>query len=289
MSFPGVRALANSLDTGATWTSWIHKTGGPTAGTAGRWCDASMGAGIPKYNAYVGAQLAATALANEGNAGIYLGPAPGAGKTKHLNSLQLQSTSTTLAPAWFVLADYLMFYPLVDGDSTDQQDMDNTATLPRYASGDGVQCMVVVTTPMAASATATVSYTNQAGASGRLSTFAIIASTNVGVIASSSGASAAAGSVSAFIPLAGGDTGIRSIESITLLAGAGGFFSLVLVKPMATLQLRENVTASEVTQLTQRANLPQVFDGAYLNYLYITNQTGTPVTLRGFVEFAWST
>ena len=283
----GVRALATALENGATWTSWIHKTGGPTAGTAGRWCDASMGAGIPKYNAYVGSQLTATALANEGNAGIYLGPDPGAGLTRHINALQLQSTSTTLAPAWFVLADYLLFYPLVDGDSTDQQDMDNTAPLPRYADGAGVQCMVVVTTPMAANAVATVSYTNQAGVAGRTSTFQVIASTNVGVIASSSDSSGAAGSVGPFIPLASGDTGIRSIESITLSSGAGGFFALVLVRPLANLQLRENVTATEIMQLPQRATLPRVFDGAYLNFIYITNQTGTPTTLRGFVEFAW--
>lgn len=283
----GVRALATALDNGATWTSWIHKTGGPTAGTAGRWCDASMGAGIPKYNAYVGSQLTATALANDGNAGIYLGPDPGAGLTRHINALQLQSTSTTLAPAWFVLADYVLFYPLVDGDSTDQQDMSNSATLPRYADGAGVQCMVVVTTPMAANAVATVSYTNQAGVAGRTSTFQVIASTNVGVIASSSDSSGAAGSVGPFIPLASGDTGIRSIESITLASGAGGFFALVLVRPLAHLQLRENVTATEIMQLPQRATLPRVFDGAYLNFIYITNQTGTPTTLRGFVEFAW--
>lgn len=283
----GVRALADALDNGATWTSWIHKTGGPTAGTAGSWCDASMGAGIPKYNAYVGSQLTATALSNEGNAGIYLGPDPGAGLTRHINALQLQSTSTTLAPAWFVLADYLLFYPLVDGDSTDQQDMSNSATLPRYADGAGVQCMVVVTTPMAANAVATVSYTNQAGVTGRTSTFQVIGSTNVGVIASSSNSSGAAGSVGPFIPLTSGDTGIRSIESITLASGAGGFFALVLVRPLAHLQLRENVTATEIMQLPQRATLPRVFDGAYLNFIYITNQTGVPTTLRGFVEFAW--
>lgn len=283
----GVRALSDAYETGATWTSWVHKTGGPTSGTAGRWCDASMGAGIPKYNAYVGGQLAATALNNEGNAGIYLGPTPASGLTRHIAATQLQSTSTTLAPAFFVLADYLLFYPLIDGDSTDQQDMYNTATLPRYADGAGVQCMVVVTTPMAANAIATVRYTNQAGVSGRTSSFQVIASTNVGVIASSSNVSGAAGSVSPFIPLASGDTGIRSIESITLSSGAGGFFALVLVRPLVHLQLRENVTATEVVQLLQRATLPRVFDGAYLNFLYITNSTGTPVTLRGFVEFAW--
>jgi hypothetical protein len=225
-------------------------------------------------------QFAATPLIGSGNDGVYLGP----GSDRYLSKIGLHSTSATIAPATFVLCDYLMHYPLVDGDDTAQQDLDNTATLPRYTSGDGVQCMAVCTTPMASNVTCTVSYTNSAGVSGRLVTFNLLATTVVGCIVSTP---SAANVASPFIPLASGDKGMRSIESITLAAGAGGFFALVLVKPLATVNMREQNTFTEMEGIRQRASMPSIKDGAYLNFIYQSNNTGSAVPLRGFLEFAW--
>jgi hypothetical protein len=287
MPFRNVAALAASASEGKLWTSFIHKTGGPASFSANRWGDMSMGAGTPKYNAYVGTQFAATPLIGNGNDGIYAGPALLAGETRHLHRMMLQSTSTTLHPATFLLCDYLMHYPLIDGDDTAQQDLDNTATLPRYTDGAGVQMMGVITTPMAANAVMTVSYTNQAGVSGRTSTSAALFGTVVGTVLSAANSSTAANSASPFLPLASGDTGVRSIESVTLSSGAGGFFALVLVKPIAQLSLREGVTANEVEQLRQRGSVPEIKAGAYLNLIYCTAQAGTAVTLRGEFDFVW--
>lgn len=288
MAFTGVRQLAASLDDdGANWTSWLYKSGGPASFGAGRWGDLSMGAGVPKYNAYVGSQFEATQRFGVGNDGIYLGPTPPAGQKKHLSRLLLQSSSTTLAPAHFVLCDYLLFYPLIDGDDTGQQDLVNAVGLPRYVDGKNVRCAVVCTTPMSANAVASVSYTNQDGTPGRTSTSSLQFSTAVGAVVSSSNSSGAAGSVAPFLPLDNGDSGVRSIESVTLSTPAGGFFALVLVRPLASIQLRELNTASEITLLTQRAGLPEVVDGAYLNFLYLAGQNGTAVPLRGALEFAW--
>lgn len=284
MPIASVRHIATAIeDDGARWTSWIHKTGGPVPVTTGSWNDMSMGAGIPKYNAYVGNQTTATPLTGNGNNGIYLGPAPEAGQAKYLHGIGLQTTGTGV-PAYVVFCDYLMCYPLVDGDSVDQQDMENTASLPRYTDGVGVRCMAVVTTPMASNADVTVSYTNQAGTSGRTSTFKIQFTTTVGGIVSSSDAINTTGRGSPFIPLANGDTGIRSIEAVTLAASAGGFFALVLVKPLASIQLGETLTFSEITQFTNRASIPKLEEGAYLNMIYNTAVAGTSALLRGYVE-----
>lgn len=290
MAFNGLRDFSDALDSeGATWTSFIHKTGGPTnVGLSGRWADMSMGAGIPKYNAYVGSQLVATPLTGAGNDGIYCGPAPASGLQKYVHAFSLMTTATgaTGVPSYWTLADYLMFYPLIDGDNTDLQEMDNTATVPRYAEGG--QCMVVCTTPMSANATCTLSYTNQAGVAGRSTSFSIIASAAVGCIVSSSNTSSAAGSVSPFIPLASGDSSITKIDGITLLTPAGGFFALVIVKPLCNLQLREQNTQTEITQAMMRGGvLPEVKSGAYLNLFYNTSGSGSALTLRGSVEFAW--
>jgi hypothetical protein len=68
-----------------------------------------------------------------------------------------------------VLCDYLLFYPFVDESVTDEQIMDNTATLPRYTDGDGVQMMAVVVAAQVGGGTFTVNYTNSDGVSGRTS------------------------------------------------------------------------------------------------------------------------
>lgn len=289
MPFRTIRAYADAMDaTGATWTSWVWKTGGPASFGAGRWGDLSMGAGTPKYNAYVGTQAAATPLIGVGNDGIFTGPAPSAGQTKHLHQIFIQSSSTTLAPARFTLCDYLMHYPLIDGDDTAQQDLDNTQTLPRYTSGEGVQCMIVCTTPMVANASATLNYTNSDGVPGRTVTFQVLSTTVVGCIVSSADNSGAANSASPFVPLANGDKGIRSIQSITLTTGSAGFFAIVLVKPLAHVQVRESLTVTELDGVTQRGgSVPQIYDGAYLNFIYQPGQSGTAVSLRAGLTYVW--
>lgn len=288
MPFRNMRALAQSLDDdGANWTSFFFKTGGPASFGAGRWGDMSMGAGTPKYNAYVGVQATATPLFGVGNDGIYAGPLPAAGETKHLHAMQLQSNSGTIAPALFLLCDYLLHYPLIDGDDTAQQDLDNTLALPRYSDGAGVQAMLVCTTPMVTNGNVTIRYTNSDGVAGRVSTFSIMSSTVVGALVCSPNTSAGAGSFSPFIPLQGGDKGIRYIESVTHQTPVGGFYALVLVRPLASIQLREANTATEIEQFRQRGDLPEIRSGAYLNFIYMAGQNGTAVNLRGHLHFVW--
>jgi len=264
--------------------AFFHKTSAPTA-AAGAWIDLSMGAGTPKYNAYVGSQATATPLVGSGNDGIYLGANPTTGKNRYISTVLLQGTSTSLAPAFVMLMDYLMCYPIIDGDNTDLQEMDNTLTLPRYATGDGVQCMIVCTTPMTADAVITISYTNQAGVADRLSTFRLVATANVGNIVSASDSSAVAGRRSAFIPLAGGDSGIRSIEGVTLSTGSGGFFVMVLVKPLTHVQMLEVGVPAEIQHIPQRAGVvPKLENGAYLNMIALVNNTAAIAPFRGHIQ-----
>jgi hypothetical protein len=286
MSFNGIAPLAAAVaENGREWQSFFFKTSVPAPG-AGRWADASVGAGIPIYNAYVGVQLEATPVTGSGNRGIYTGPQPASGQTKHIHALQAVSVSAGV-PLYMLLADYLLFYPLIDGDNTDQQTMDNALTLTRYTSGEGVRCMIVVQTPMAQNGTVTMSYTNSAGVSGRTTTFGVNLSSVIGCIVNTSSSSNAATAESPFVPLANGDKGIRSIESVTVAGAPGGFFNAVLVKPLAHLQLRENGTAAEKIMVPQSASCPQVENGAYLNWI-INNASATAPLLRGVVHFAWS-
>lgn len=285
MTIANVRQYVGAWENGAQWSSFFFKTGAPAALAAGRWVDLSMGAGIPTYNAYVGGQLESTALVGTANKSIYPGAPAASGQKKYLWGAGA-STAAAAVPATLMCADYLMFYPLVDGDNTDLQETITVNTLPRYASGDGVMAAIVCTTPMTGNATLVMSYTNQAGVSGRTSSSTIIFSTTVGNICSSSNTSAAAGSVSPFLPLQSGDTGIRSIESFTLASPSGGLFSVVLVKPLANILLREQNVYREIQFFKEMSVLPEIQNGAFLNFFALCGTT-TSLTLRGELQFIW--
>lgn len=100
-----------------------------------------------------------------------------------------------------------------------------TAALTRYTSGEGVHAALVVHSSVGNTATtATVSYTNQAGTSGRTSTAVVFGGTGFREIGSL-----------IRIPLQAGDTGVQSVESVTLAAtsGTAGNFGVLLYKPLA--------------------------------------------------------
>jgi hypothetical protein len=285
MSIEGIRQLADALDGGANWISFFSKTSGP-ASFGVRWADLSMGAGQPKYNAYVGGQAEATRRFGAGNDGIYLGPTPLPGQEKRLTTAQIQTTSTTLTPAALLLADTVLFYPLIDGDDTELQALDNPVTLPRYTTGAGLRMFAVCTTPMTADAVVSVSYTNNRGVAGRLSVCRLAASTVVGCIVSAVDSSTGATRVGPWLPLADGDAGVRSIQSVQMQTASGGFFAIVLVRPLVSLALPESTTPAE-TDFRNWGKAPRVFDGAYLNFIYAAGLNGTAVPFRGFLEFAW--
>lgn len=286
MAFSRIAQLADSAsDGGKVWTSFMHKTTSPVLGAAANWADGSVGAGIPRYNAYVGTQGEFTALEGSGNFGLYTGPTPASGEDKVIVDVQLQCSTATMAPSYYMLLDYLGHYGLVDCDSTDQQDQTSTG-LTRYTSGEGVQIMPVCTVPQTATATCTVSYTNQAGTSGRTATFYVNAA-NIGTINCAADATAGAGQRTPFVPLAGNDGGVRSIQAVTFSASAGGFLSLVLVKPLLQAVMRESPTVSEKTPYIHNAMLPKVQPGACLNYIFTSGGSAVSSVVRGHVTFAW--
>jgi hypothetical protein len=99
-----------------------------------------------------------------------------------------------------------------------------TAALTRSTSGVGVMAAVeIYTTIGTTQTTATVSYTNQAGTSGRTSQPFLIGGTGY----------REAGKMIPIMPQ-NGDTGFRSIESLTLLASTltAGYFGITLFKPI---------------------------------------------------------
>jgi hypothetical protein len=104
-----------------------------------------------------------------------------------------------------------------------------TAALTRHTGGDGVRIGIIIYATHGTTATTiSVRYTNQAGTANRTSTVTSFGGTGfreVGRLIQ--------------IPLEAGDTGVRSVEGVTLTAttGTAGNFGVCLFKPLMTFSL----------------------------------------------------
>lgn len=275
MGFSGFSKIGQAFaDEGKFHYQYVTKTLTPNPGTAGYFVDMNQTGGQPVYNAFAGSQTSFTPLEGSGNRGVYPGNFID-GSSKHLikwQALNPNGSGSTGAPDTVTLCDYLGFYPLVDCDNVDVQDMDNTQSLTRYTDGAGVRLVMIVQAPMTATAPITVTYTNQAGVTGRTVTKNLVPGLNIGVCATGTGTGVI--SSTPFFPLAGGDTGIRSIESVQLGAAAGGFICLALVKPLADIQLYEANVPTERVFGFEKQVPPEIKPGAYLNFLILRSGTG---------------
>lgn len=254
------------------------------ASVAGHWVDLSMAAGNPKPNYYPTAPLTAAVL--PGFEGIFHGDdkSPSA---KYLTELMLCTASASLVGAYKLL-DYLLYYPLIELDNVDAQPMTNIVALPRYATGEGVRAMMVATAPTTGSGTFTYGYINQAGAAktSPVHTCASVALAAATLVTSEQGT--AAGGMP-FMLLAEGDTGIRAITGVQMLNPDGGLGTIVLVKPLLDVAIREINTPSEKSMQVHAEGLPEIKDGAYLNLIMNCAASVATGVLVGRADFAWST
>jgi len=188
------------------------------------------------------------------------------------------------------LLDYIGFYGFIDESVLGEQFLDNTAPLPRHADGAGVQLMPVVVAGQTGGQPFTVSYTNQDGVAGRTTTSVLMSTQFVnGTILCSQNGGATYPHAGPFLPLQTGDTGVRSVQSVTI-GGIGdvGLFALVLVKPLASISLYEITAASETDFLLDAATMPVIEDDAYLNFIALPTGTLSGAPIIGILETTWN-
>lgn len=276
MGLLGFNQIGKAMhDEGKFHYQYVYKASLPNPSAVNYFIDANQSTGLPKYNPFAGPELTSVPLVGAGNAGIYPGNFID-GKSKYLIQFQVLNNNT-LNSEYLYLNDYLMFYPLIDCDNIDEQVMTNIEPLPRYASGEGVRIVLVATAPMVQTAPVTILYTNSEGVSGRSVTVNVIPAPAIGVCATAGGGTAGTVSqASPFIPLAGGDKGVRSIDSITFGSGAGGFIVACLVKPLANIMIYELNVSSEITYGYNQLKPPEILPGAYLNFLVHHNSAAVP-------------
>ena len=280
--FRNVAALAAAHDAGRTHFCSIRKVPSQ-ASVSGNWVDLSMAAGNPKPQYYASAPLVAAAL--DGFEGIFHGDAK-APATKHLTDIGLMTPTAALVGR-YVLLDYLIYYPFVDGDSLDTQTLTTIVQLPRYASGDGVMVMAVASAPTAGGGTLTFNYVDQNDNVKTSPTVSFnVTAANIATIVTSEQAQVSGGRP--FLPLAEGSTGVKNINSVTFSVASGGLIALVLVKPLADLYVADVSTMAEKSFVTMQPGAPRIYDGAYLNLILCCSGSVAAGQLAGFAKFAWS-
>lgn len=294
MGFAAISEYAEADEAGQVWVSTFRKAVASAASTTNSWIDYTYFAGSPVANFYASTPLTAALI--ESDKGIYTGgnvdPA-----TKHIKNLMLMSaasgtTSVTNGRQQIALCDYLLYYPFIDTDAIgEEQVLDNTVTLPRYGSG---QVVAVAQSAASAIGQFTFNYTNQDGVSGRVSqnNYTFIVAGGGQVV----GASGAGASYNPFCYLQAGDSGVKSIESVTFTAAGGGLMCLVIVKPLiksaVTEECRTNNAAfgscTELASIIHQAGAPRVRDGAVLGLL-ASGYAGSLASsiLAGALEVVW--
>ena len=284
MSFNTVSRFASAYNEGRRWmTSWRKSPS--QISTAGIWFDLSMSPGNPVPQYYASAPYVAVQMLRSDQGGIPVAQSVTPSVQVLRNTMQMTATSTAL-PMPMILCDYLLYYPFIDEGTTDQQDLTNTATLPRYTDGKGVQVMAVSVAGRTGGQSFFITYTNQDGTAGRISQTVIMttAAANGNIITS---ATATAGAAGPFIPLQAGDSGVRSIQSVTMLGTDVGLFTLVLVKPLSQVQIRGIDAPVENDHFITKASAPIIYDNAYLNFICLPQGSLAATTLLGIIETAW--
>ena len=211
---------------------------------------------------------------------------------KHIINASAYTAAATVAPCVLMLVDMLAVYPITTTTTTGAQTMLGTQTLPRYADGKGVRAYLAPSVVMGAGTpTVQLNYTNTDSVAARLTptTPSLPIINTAAPVGSIAHAGTGAGKFGPFLPLASGDQGILSVQSINFSATmTSGAMNLVLCKPLMTLPITTLGVASERDLVNQLPSMPRIYDGAVLNWLMYAG-AATPVNsaLYGHLDFAW--
>ena len=291
MAIQSIDNLITAISAGQTTRYDWNKITGGSAYTLGGWFDMSSLGGLPIANAWAGTALAWTACTESTGNGTQIFGIPHGGNvstdTKHILNVNAWATAATGVPGTLMLVDLQGYYPGISNNTTSAQTLTGTPSL-RYTNGAGVRAYMVQTAVAGATAqNFNMSYTDQDGNTGNTMpvTVACTASSIVGRLNPSG---VAANNYGPFLPLASGDSGIRSVQTVTMSAANTGTFALCLARPLATITLSVAGLMTEKDLLNQIPSLPQIQDGACLVWLWGAGAaTAASTTFAGGLEFVW--
>jgi hypothetical protein len=286
MGFSTVSAITNAYNSGSCWQGYYYKATAPSLG-ANVWTDLSNATGTPVYQPYIGSPLEATAAIGTNNSYMFTGPTPPAGQQKYLLNWSIGGYGGGASGAAFILYDLLLYYPFVDGTNITEQFFDNAVTLPRYTSGEGVYPVFISQTPGSIGAvTCDLNYTNSKDVAGRTLKMGVGNGVTIGRIMNLANNTTSASTP--FIQIQNGDTGVKSIESVTFNSSVGGFVTVALVKPIAQISHQEQGTLIEKNYIREGFVLPEIINGAALQIMFNQQSgAGSMGTITSYFETVW--
>lgn len=293
MAIQSIDNLINSISAGKTTRFDWNKITGGAAYTAGRWYEMLSLAGSPVATAFPGTALTWVTCTESTGDGTNAFGIPHGGNVstdlKHLLNMAAWGTAATSVPSTLMLVDVQGYYPGINMNSNTSQTLLGTPSL-RYTNGVGLRAFLAVRATTGATAhNLSMSYTNQAGTSGRTLPVTV-ACTASAIVPHITHSGTAANNYGPFLPLAQGDTGIQSVQSVQLSAASGtaSTSALVIVKPLAQITIGVAALMTEKDLLNQIPSIPQIKDGACLGWLLGAGAaTAASTTFAGQTEFVW--
>jgi hypothetical protein len=288
--------LLRAYDAGRFHSQRFIKTGVGQAGDA-KWQDWAFQAGQPAYDARIGVSNTFTPVVAVKNDALYFPDIP-AGMERKLHKLFLYTKASNASQATvdFVLYDLVGYYPLIDGDSTDPQDMNNTLTLPRYTDGKGLQLVMVNhVAPAVQGGLMTLDYTDSQGLDHSI--VRGVAWNGQNFVASGVSSAVGGGGQGPLVVSLEID-GIQRVNRVTYSTPPGGLHCLYLIKPLAQFQHYHDALLQADTSGVKSAievdfalkdgwRMPVIKDGAHLSFFYRCNGGGRNNTFFGAADFIW--
>ena len=285
--------LLAAYDAGRFHSQRFIKTGAGQANDT-RWQDWAFQAGQPAYDARIGVSNTFTPISAVRNDAIYFPDIP-AGMQRMLHRITVvpKASNASQASIDFVLYDLVGYYPLIDGDSTDPQDFDNTLPLPRYADGKGLRLVMVNhVSPAVVAGRMLLEYTDSTGAAQTLDTLV----PNNGINTACCGVNTVGTGSMANLMLPTLD--VRSVQRITYTVPPGGLHCIYVIKPLAQFQHWHDALLQADTSgvksgievdfaLKDGWRMPVIQDGAHLSFFYRNNGGGRNTTFFGAADFIW--
>lgn len=230
------------------------KAGGGTAKGAGSWHSMWAVAGLPGAGAAQGSVNGAIPTDATTGAYPFVNPAGGA-----LSYCARLACSATLQ-CHVLIYDRLWHNSGLSATLTSLQSITQPA-LTRWTTGEANELWIEIYTATTASATVTVTYTNQAGTGSRTTTVVIPAATIAGQMIP--------------VPLAAGDYGIRSVQSVQLSGSmTAGNWGLTMLNDVASFSI-PNANMGVVLNAYD-LGMPQIADDAALTFAVLCSSAVIP-------------
>jgi len=284
--------LVDAEENGQTFFGSFRKNLNAATG-ANSWFDVTLSPGNPLPFYYASTPLIGAPMGQAANGGMpHNPPVENLGYKTYLKKLSITPLNTAaIVTGPMILMDYLFYYPFIDTSTTDEQFLDNTASLTRYTSGQGVSVMAVQMAGLLGSGNPTFqfTYTNQNGELKTSPRQTCGTAIFVGNLATAnSGQASGSASNYPFLILCPEDTGIRSVQSVTFNSPDIGLLAFVLVKPIEQIALREIGSGGERTPVIDFFDLPVIADNAYLSILLNSaNANVNAMPYIGTIETVW--